>query len=83
MDACHTRNSCCGDCSASTRIVCHCLQITEEMVVTALEAFDVQSVKDLRQFTGAGDGCTACHHRLRQLFEQAPALDQASSSSPI
>ena len=82
MDACHNRNSC-DSCSA--RVVCHCLQITEELVLSAVDTFGVQSLMDLRQLTGAGDGCTACHRQLRQLIEGRVPLPvvQPSSASPI
>ena len=68
MEACTTRSDCIG-CPA--RMVCHCLQITEDVVLTALETLNIRSVSDLRQHTGAGEGCTACHRRLRQYLEQA------------
>jgi bacterioferritin-associated ferredoxin len=78
MDACHTRN--CDDCPG--RVVCHCLQVTEEMLLEALASLDLRSVKDIRQHTGAGEGCTACHRRLGAYLERRTALPvlQASSS---
>ena len=68
----------CDDCSG--RIVCHCLQVTESTLVDALTTLEIRTVKDLRRHTGAGDGCTACHSRLREyLAERA----YSSSASPI
>jgi bacterioferritin-associated ferredoxin len=54
----------------SQHVVCHCMQVTEAQVVTALTVLDLRSVKDIRQCTGAGDGCTACHKALRKYLEQ-------------
>jgi bacterioferritin-associated ferredoxin len=81
MDACHTHNGC-DACPA--RFVCHCLQVTEEMLHDALAAFDLRSLNEVRRHTGAGDGCTACHRRIRGILErravELPVL-QASSSA--
>ena len=64
MNACTTRN----DCEACPGvIICHCLQVTEETVLTALETLNLRTITELRQHTGAGDGCTACHRRLQVL----------------
>jgi bacterioferritin-associated ferredoxin len=80
MDACHTRNPC-DSCPAS--LVCHCLQVTEEMLLEALHTFDLRTVQEVREHTGAGDGCTACHRRLRAFIERRASLPvpQPSSSS--
>lgn len=50
--------------------VCHCLKVTEEMVLEAV-ACGAESVAHLRRLTGAGDGCTACHRRLNDLIDMA------------
>lgn len=62
------------------RIVCRCLQVTEDDVTTALAIHGVGTVKELRRLTGAGDGCTACHRKLNLLIQQTYP---ASSSEPI
>jgi bacterioferritin-associated ferredoxin len=66
-------------------MVCHCLQVTEEMLVNAVEAFDLRSLHEVRDRIGAGDGCTACHRQLKRFIERrvlAPLpVVQASSSS--
>ncbi|HXG10870.1 MAG TPA: (2Fe-2S)-binding protein [Gemmataceae bacterium] len=54
----------------SLRVVCHCLQVTEAAVVEAITALGLQSIKEIRSHTGAGDGCTACHGCLRDLLER-------------
>jgi NAD(P)H-nitrite reductase large subunit len=63
---CH-RESCDG---CTGRLVCRCLQVTEEALIAALATNDVRSVNDLRACTGAGDGCTACHQVLRRYLER-------------
>ncbi len=60
-----------ADCQGcSTRLVCHCLGVSEETVVDAITTLGLRSVRELRDHTGAGDGCTACHSRLRNLLEK-------------
>ena len=68
----------CADCSE--RILCPCLQITEANVKAALVSLEIRSLQDLRQHTGAGDGCTACHKVLRKYIENHA---QSSSAEPI
>ena len=65
MDAC-PNSAGCADCAG--RVICRCLKITEEEVLSAVRDHDVQTLKDLRALTGAGDGCTACHRELRRLL---------------
>jgi bacterioferritin-associated ferredoxin len=77
MDGCCSRD--CGSCS--DRIVCRCLQMTESVLVGALATLELRTLKDVRRETGAGDGCTACHARLRQLLEQHAYA--SSSAVPI
>lgn len=62
------------------RVVCRCLGVTEDVILSALTTGLVQSVRDLGRCTGAGTGCTACHAQLRRyLAEHAYSLD----SEPI
>lgn len=74
------RNNNCAECCE--RFVCHCLQITEEAVVKAVTRMALATVHDVRAHTGAGDGCTSCHARIRDLLERhaayAPAPDICS-----
>lgn len=58
----------CGGCPGD--FVCHCLKITEDMVLDAVEG-GARSVRDLRRQIGAGDGCMACHRRLSAYIEHA------------
>lgn len=77
MDSFCSHNTC-DNCPA--QYVCHCLKVTEEMLIEAMARFGLQTLHEVRQHTGAGDGCTACHRRIRQVLQEAA---QASSSSPI
>jgi bacterioferritin-associated ferredoxin len=67
MNTCCTRDEV-GSCSS--RLVCRCLRVTESVVLNALTTGGARSLKELRQETGAGDGCTACHRLLRGYLER-------------
>ena len=76
-----TCNQNCDGCPG--RVLCHCLQITEEAVAEAVSLFGLTTLKQIRERTGAGDGCTACHRRLRLVLRQHAAQEaQSPSSSP-
>jgi bacterioferritin-associated ferredoxin len=51
------------------RIVCHCLQVTEEALLAALNVLDLRTVKQIGEAIGAGDGCTACHKELKRYLD--------------
>ena len=61
------------------RLVCHCLQVTEADIRSALARFELRTVKEVRLHTGAGDGCTACHRRLKRFLDEHA---QAMTPSP-
>ena len=66
------------------RVVCSCLQITEEVLIAAIGSGEVRSVRDIRCQTGAGDGCTSCHALLQQYLERyAPVPGPGESALPI
>ena len=52
------------------QVVCRCLQVTEEQIVVAITTLEVRNLRDLRRETGAGDGCTACHRKLKALLNE-------------
>jgi NAD(P)H-nitrite reductase large subunit len=56
--------------SNSERLICRCLRITEQAVVTAIVSSRLSTLHEVRRCTGAGDGCTACHARLKCLLRQ-------------
>jgi bacterioferritin-associated ferredoxin len=81
MDAC-PNNHRCDDCRV--KFVCHCLRVTEEMVFDALSTGTIQTIQDIRRFTGAGDGCTACHTRLQEyLAIRAQAQPEQEAGSLV
>jgi NAD(P)H-nitrite reductase large subunit len=61
-------NNCCSSCHDGD-YVCHCLCVNEDMIIEAIlnGAF---TVDDLRLFTDAGNGCTACHPKLREYLKE-------------
>ena len=59
------------DCSGCPgKVVCRCLQVTEDALVHAITAHDLQTLKEVLRHTGAGDGCTCCHNEIRQYLQQ-------------
>ena len=64
----HCSTDCCDGCPA--KLVCRCLRVTEAEVVAVISTLGLQTVKEVRQHTGAGDGCTCCHRRILKVLEQ-------------
>ena len=58
----------CDGCPA--KIVCRCLNVTEEQVVNLITQFNLRSIRDIRKHTGAGDGCTCCHQELTEYLKR-------------
>jgi NifU-like protein len=68
----------CDSCPNGTRVVCRCLNVTEDAIVTFIETLGLRTVHEVRQFTGAGDGCTCCHAQIREMIaERVPQLAAA------
>jgi len=65
----------CGTCPE--RLVCRCLQVTESEVVTMIETLGLRTVREVRQATGAGDGCTCCHDEIRKQLAMVNSLAMA------
>lgn len=63
----------CGGCE--DRIVCRCLKVTEGRIVEAVTTLGLRTVKEVRNVTGAGDGCTCCHKQIRALIEAHAAVE--------
>jgi bacterioferritin-associated ferredoxin len=62
--------------------LCHCLRMTEANVVETIVTLGLRSFDELRRCTAAGDGCTACHARLRECIERH-ACPGSSSALPM
>jgi NAD(P)H-nitrite reductase large subunit len=65
------------------KIVCCCLQVTAGTLMEALGTGSVQTLRDIKRETGAGDGCMACHRLLRKYLEEHADYPASSSASPI
>jgi bacterioferritin-associated ferredoxin len=63
----------CEDCS--DKVVCRCLQVTETQVIRMIERLELRTVHDLSQYTGAGDGCTCCHAKLKEYLAKYACAD--------
>ena len=50
-------------------IVCRCLRVRLSAIVDAIAVSEAGTVRELKCLTGAGDGCTACHPRLKALLQ--------------
>lgn len=68
MDTDHPSDTCSADCSL--RYICRCLRVTEDVLTEAFATQDIRTLKDIRRHTGAGDGCMACHRRLKSYLER-------------
>lgn len=49
---------------------CACLRVSHAELLKAIACLNIRTLNDLRAQTGAGDGCTACHRRLRHYLGQ-------------
>jgi NAD(P)H-nitrite reductase large subunit len=64
--------------SCPDRVVCRCLRVTEETIISAVVTLGLRTVKELRTATEAGEGCGCCHRELHGYLAV-----YASSSSPL
>ena len=75
------------DCSHE--LVCRCLKVSHDEIVTALTTLPIRTLSELRAYTGAGDGCMCCHKRLRAYLEryvdgnEGVAVTTADSRQPL
>lgn len=60
--------------SCPGRVVCKCLGVTEDQIVTAIQTHDLSTIRDIRHQTSAGDGCTCCHQELQQIIDRCSLL---------
>jgi bacterioferritin-associated ferredoxin len=85
MNSCPAPASDRGTCPA--RLICRCLQVSEDVLLAALHRFELRTVQEVREHTGAGDGCTACHRAIRRLLarhaEQGPEWQPACAGQVI
>src|SRR5262245_33688727 len=63
-------------------IVCRCQGVTHEEVVKSIRGLNLQTVKEVRDATGAGDGCRCCHKELRNCLSQHACGRLAGATGP-
>ncbi|MBI3411959.1 MAG: (2Fe-2S)-binding protein [Planctomycetes bacterium] len=52
------------------RVVCHCLNVTEQEIIHAVVTRELQTIHEIRRQTAACDGCTCCHKDLQEIIER-------------
>jgi len=55
---------------AENKIVCRCLGISESCIQDAAQISSCESLKDVKQATGAGTGCMSCHGRIKAMLRE-------------
>jgi bacterioferritin-associated ferredoxin len=46
------------------------MEVTEEALIEVILSLNIRTYSQLRQHTGAGDGCMACRRRLQGYIDQ-------------
>ena len=69
-----SQSSGCNECIGT--MLCHCLQVTEDVVVDVISRLELRTVPEVCERTGAGDGCRACRRKIQSY------IDRHCSSSP-
>jgi len=67
MQTVYTPEFCLG---CPEKVVCRCLNITEQEIVSAITSQELTSLREVRGHTGAGEGCTCCHRVLKDYLER-------------
>lgn len=57
------------DQSPVDRIVCYCYQVSHRQILNAIEEKNLQTVSEIRKFTGAGSGCGSCRTDVEEILE--------------
>lgn len=52
------------------RTVCHCLNVSEHEIRTAIAEHEPQSIRGVSQVCGAGAGCMSCHRHIRRMLNE-------------
>lgn len=55
----------------SRRLVCHCFNITEAELIESIGRLRLNSIQELCQRTGAGNGCMCCRKLLARYLTSA------------
>jgi bacterioferritin-associated ferredoxin len=88
IEAEETIETCTGTCqtcpsvgSCADRVVCRCLNVVEDEIISAIRLHGARTVRELKQLTGAGDGCMCCRDELRHyltVYASVPSRELAS-----
>jgi bacterioferritin-associated ferredoxin len=54
----------------STRLICHCLGVSEQEIREAIVEHEPQSIRGVSQACGAGAGCMSCHRHIRRMLNE-------------
>ena len=65
-----------------SKIACECLKVSEAEVVRAIRTCQIRTVRDIIDYTQAGDGCTACHPLLAEYLERERRKEKDATPSP-
>lgn len=52
------------------QFVCTCMKLTEAALIDVIVSRGIGDLRELRQETGAGDGCMACRRRLQHYLSE-------------
>src|SRR4051794_26713496 len=82
-----TAETCTGSCSScpsvgscGDRVVCRCLAVVEDDIISAIRHRGARTIRELKTITGAGDGCRCCHRELRHYITVYSPTHSPSSS---
>jgi NifU-like protein len=51
-------------------VICRCLGVTESQVRDAVVLHGCETVRDVGVVSEAGEGCTVCHCKIKQLISE-------------
>lgn len=56
--------------SCPERVICRCLQVTESEILEAIASNDLETIREVREHTSAGTGCTCCFTEIREILQR-------------
>ncbi|MBM79771.1 MAG: hypothetical protein CMJ78_04170 [Planctomycetaceae bacterium] len=57
--------------TSTDRVICHCLGVTKSQIEDAARFGGCDTVREIKNCTTAGGGCTACHGRIKKILAAA------------
>lgn len=52
------------------KIICHCMRVSKAEIVSAICDKGACSLKEVKEITQAGTGCTCCHRQIEKIIHQ-------------